>query len=239
MDFLGNLPPLPSLSGLGLPPLPRGGPPPLPPFLSAIGTQQIANEAYRTGLPANTNHGAGVAANSHHGAAGHTTHTVQTTHTTQAHHPNNGLPYGTTGPHHSSHGTHDHTVVPRQGHGGLLSGLTTLNPSLLQNLLQQRTQNIKLQEKKYPISQCYTNADKFMCCNQILENIMDKGYMVAKAIIGDRLDLATLNKIASTLSEKVEQLFGIHFEVIVAKTDFVAKSHFNGNNYCKIKRDNK
>lgn len=95
------------------------------------------------------------------------------------------------------------------------------------------------QEANYPLPSCYTNNDKFMCCNNRLENVMDQSYELLKNAHGDEYNACNINKIAQVLSEQAEKKFGRQFEVVVGNSDFISKSHFFEDQYCKMKRDGK
>ncbi|CAD5221407.1 unnamed protein product [Bursaphelenchus okinawaensis] len=102
-------------------------------------------------------------------------------------------------------------------------------------LTDEQQRQIIQQEARYPLKQCYTNADKFMCCNERLEKFMDEAYRILEETGGG----GSKKKVADFMENFMESRLDKTFEVIVGTGDYVSKSHFSDDHYCKIKRDDK
>lgn len=95
------------------------------------------------------------------------------------------------------------------------------------------------QKQTYPLKECYTNDELFMCCNNTLEDYMEEAFNDMLDEQNDDYNLCNTHKIAQYIGDRLEQRFGKRFETIVANNDFVSKSHFYRNQYCKIRRNGK
>ncbi|PAV70059.1 hypothetical protein WR25_14096 [Diploscapter pachys] len=81
--------------------------------------------------------------------------------------------------------------------------------------------------------QCYENNQTFKCCNTELDDFIQNAIDDPK--YQNRWRKCNLQKMANDLEDLAQERFGRSFEVIVGVSDFVQKSHYIQNFYCKRK----
>uniref|UniRef100_A0A0N4ZPW7 Ground-like domain-containing protein n=1 Tax=Parastrongyloides trichosuri TaxID=131310 RepID=A0A0N4ZPW7_PARTI len=85
-------------------------------------------------------------------------------------------------------------------------------------------------EFKFKEEMCFSTEENFICCNQKLNANIDESFIEMKT---KKIHPCNYNAMARYLSKFLEKNMNNTFEIIIAPINFVSKSHFKNDLFCK------
>uniref|UniRef100_A0AC34GVK8 Ground-like domain-containing protein n=1 Tax=Panagrolaimus sp. ES5 TaxID=591445 RepID=A0AC34GVK8_9BILA len=92
---------------------------------------------------------------------------------------------------------------------------------------------------KFPLPECYTNKNGFMCCSKGLEDTINEAYDELKNSKEGKWSSCNIQQIANRVQQLAEKRFNTTFEAMAGISDYASKSNFYHNYICKVERDNR